>query len=154
MVRRELLERHSIRFDEGRTHGEDTLFVWDCMLAGGRLAFCRDRLYYYRQRRDSLIHGNDRSQAHRRALRTLREMTERSDVAKRPAVRAAFSERLRLQEKLVACDEVLQPLRRRQLRAAAAALLRNPQTLGGVISSVIRGAIVRLRRRGWATGKG
>jgi glycosyltransferase involved in cell wall biosynthesis len=54
VIRRELLTRHGIAYDEEIFAAEDFLLYAECLLAGGRMRFMPDALYRYAMRRGSL----------------------------------------------------------------------------------------------------
>lgn len=56
LYRRELLEKHAIRFREGVRYGEDLEFVWKYLAHCRNACFLEARLYGYDDRPDSAVH--------------------------------------------------------------------------------------------------
>jgi succinoglycan biosynthesis protein ExoO len=56
LIRRDLIERSGVRYDEGLRVGEDFHFLAALMAAGGRLAVAPEALYLYRKHSASISH--------------------------------------------------------------------------------------------------
>lgn len=55
LIRRELINRHQIRFPEELTLNEDGVFVWSCLAYCQTISFLGKNYYHYLQRADSAI---------------------------------------------------------------------------------------------------
>lgn len=116
LVQREFLEKHHIFFDERFRHGEDTLFIFECLLVGARLALLPEPMYYYAWRSDSLTTRKMEGLQQRRQI--ARELLARECIRRNPVIREILENRYTRAEEWMRFLRVMEPLKKGKLKEA------------------------------------
>lgn len=141
LIRRALIEKASLRYDEATWFGEDMHFYVDCLLAGARFVVLPEA-YYYRRRHSGSITGNsDRLRTLRHSLESSSRLIRSLPLADAPEVHRALLERL-LRTSVVVARFELARIRSSRGRGGWWELLRD---LPIFVSSCVRLAVARLR---------
>lgn len=122
IIRRDLLDRHRIRYREEVRIGEDYHLYLDCLLADGRFVLTSEAMYAYR-----LSPGSISIRLPEAELATLAELNGRLMAeASLPEVRAAFGERQASINQMQAHLRFIDLARRARWLDMAALLVRRP----------------------------
>ncbi|MFA5516253.1 MAG: glycosyltransferase [Desulfuromonadales bacterium] len=139
VIKRDFLHCHGIKFDESCCHGEDTLFLLECFLAGGRLALHPEAFYYYRWRPDSLTVRKMEALEQRRKISLA--LLGRPSIRNDPAIKLLLQKRLARTEEWIWFSRISDLVKEGNLRQAFLLGLRRPYliaTLGKATSKFLR----------------
>lgn len=55
MFNRDFINGNGILFDEKCKYSEDLIFLWSCIFATNKIAYCNEQMYFYRRRPNSIM---------------------------------------------------------------------------------------------------
>ncbi|MGZ3275849.1 MAG: glycosyltransferase family 2 protein [Caulobacteraceae bacterium] len=142
VIRRALLDRHAIRYDERLRLGEDLLFYAGCMLEGGRFRVVQACGYYAVQHPASLS-AQHRTEDVEALHQALVEFLDEADVRGRPV--GALRDFVRFTRNRLAFRRALDAKRERGLAGLARALAEHPASTPFIVREVARAKLGRLR---------
>ncbi len=126
LFKREFLVKHKIRYDETIKVAQDFWIDLDCLMRGARFILVPEPYYFYISRVGSLV-GGDQIERVEEDCRAIREFLRKPDIEKQhPAVAIALRKNLAELERNQAYLQVVNPLKRLQIKTALGAMLRYP----------------------------
>lgn len=109
IIQRNLLNKNGIVFDERFQHGEDILFILECLLAGGRLAICPEAMYYYTWQPNSLT--TRKVEGLEQWLHIIHQLLGRDNLSHEPLLRGALESQLARAKESLCFYRVMEPLK-------------------------------------------
>lgn len=141
IVRRDVLTRHGIVFDERLTHVEDFVFSIQCLLAGARLIVVPEAYYYYRARHRAS--SSDRAGVLREHVTAAERLCSDERVRPHAGLRRALAGSIRRDRSEMPYYELVWFLKAGRIGSAAGVVLHSP----GVLAVVARHLPLVLRAR-------
>jgi succinoglycan biosynthesis protein ExoO len=146
IIRRDVLVRHGIAYDEGLHRVEDFAFGLDCLLAGASLLVVPEAYYYYRARRGART--SDRVAVLREHVEVVERLARDERVQPDPELRRALARVARRDRSGIPYYELVGFIKAGRIAAAARVVLRSPGVLlvvAGQLPIVLRARLSRPR---------
>ena len=146
VIRRDVVVRHGIAFDEKLHHVEDFAFGLDCLLAGASLLVVPEAYYFYRARRGART--SDRVGTLREHAEVAERLARDERVRPDPELRRALARVARLDRSGMPYYELVAFIKAGRMASAARVVLRSPgvlQVLARHLPMVLRARLSRPR---------
>jgi succinoglycan biosynthesis protein ExoO len=147
LIRRELLVRHAIAYDETLRRVEDFAFSLECLLSGARLVVVPEAYYFYRGRGGATC-SSDRIGVLREHVEVAERLARDPRVRSDPELRRALARVARRDRAGMPYYEMVGFVRARRIAAAARVVVRSPNVIRLVASHLPIVLRARLSRAG------
>jgi succinoglycan biosynthesis protein ExoO len=145
IIRRDVLVRQGIAFDEALHYVEDFAFYLECLLGGASLLIVPDAYYYYRARHGAV--SSDRVSVLREHAEVAERLARDERLQPDSALRRALARAARQDRSGISYYELVRFLKAGRITAATRVVLRSPGALLAVarhLPTVLRARLSRL----------
>lgn len=150
IIRRELLDRHAIRYNEETPYGEDFLLCIECLVRGAKFVLLPEAYYFYELSGKQMTRKTTVAQAES-FLEHCDALLHREDIRSTPGLATALTERSAQLRADFVYMRFKAAIKSGRLFEAASIILSSPDRAAYIVRHINRSAMLRLRQ--WWAGK-
>lgn len=145
IIRRELIDRHTIRYNEETPYGSDFLLYVDCLAEGAKFVLVPEAYYYYELSRSQMTRSISTGQAEA-FLEHCDQLLHRDNVKRTPGLVEALRNRSQQLRSDLVYLRFVTALKKRRPFAAIGVLASRPDLAWYIARHVGRSAVLRARQ--------